>query len=169
LAQSDHGGGNPGWLSAPLPSWAEARRHIYNLRVYFEDTDAAGLVYHASYIRFAERARTECLRDLGMPHADLMEHHGFIFVVRRVEVDYLRPARLDDALSVVTSVAALGGASVTLSQNVAVGGMTSAALRVVLVCMRRSDGKPVRIPEPWRGAFQALLPVEEVEDARSGD
>lgn len=161
MAESDHRSGNQRRLTDAPPPWAERRLHEHNLRVYFEDTDAGGIVYHASYIRFAERARTECLRDLGMPHADLMEHHGLIFVVRRVEVDYLRPARLDDALTVVTSVASLGGASVTLSQNVVVGGMTSAALRVVLVCMRRSDGKPVRIPEPWRGAFAALSLAEE--------
>lgn len=165
MAQGDHGGGYPDRLNRPVP----AGPHVYNLRVYFEDTDAGGIVYHASYLRFAERARTECLRDLGMPHAELMERHRLIFVVRRVEVDYLRSARLDDVLAVATSVAALGGASVTLDQLVSVGGETSAALRVVLVCMRQSDGKPVRIPEPWRSAFVALRPAEEVEDARAGD
>ena len=76
--------------------------HRYTLRVYYEDTDAGGVVYHANYLRFAERARTEALRDLGLPHADAGERIGLMFVVRRVEVDYLRPARLDDSLTVVT-------------------------------------------------------------------
>ena len=71
------------------------------LRVYYEDTDAGGIVYHASYLRFAERARTEALRDAGVPHDELVAQFGLIFVVRRVEMDYLRPARLDDSLIVV--------------------------------------------------------------------
>ncbi len=71
-------------------------RHRYAVRVYYEDTDAGGVVYHASYLRFAERARTEALRDLGIPHADLLQRFTLMFVVRRIEVDYLRPARLDE-------------------------------------------------------------------------
>src|ERR1700735_3643878 len=77
-------------------------RHRYAVRVYYEDTDAGGVAYHASYLRFAERARTEALRDLGIPHADLLQRFTLMFVVRRIEVDYLRPARLDDSLTVVT-------------------------------------------------------------------
>ena len=86
-------------------------RHRYALRVYYEDTDAAGVVYHANYLRFAERARTEALRDLGIPHAELLREHGVMFMVRRVEVDYLRPARLDESLAVITEPLAVGGAS----------------------------------------------------------
>ena len=87
-------------------------RHRYAVRVYYEDTDAGGVVYHATYLRFAERARTEALRDLGIPHAELLQKFTLMFVVRRIEVDYLRPARLDNSLTVVTEPRAVGGASV---------------------------------------------------------
>jgi len=87
------------------------KKHRYEVRVYFEDTDAGGIVYHATYLRFAERARSECLRDLGFPHAELVARHGMFFVVRRAKLDYLRPARLDDLLVVTTEVLTVGGAS----------------------------------------------------------
>src|ERR1700743_2725756 len=92
--------------------------HRYPVRVYYEDTDAGGVVYHATYLRYAERARTEALRDLGIPHAELVERYTLMFMVRRIEVDYLRPARLDDSLTVVTEPLAVGGASMTLRQDV---------------------------------------------------
>ena len=79
-----------------------ATPHRYTVRVYYEDTDAAGIVYHANYLRFAERARTEALRELGIPHAELLREHNLMFVVRRIKVDYLRPARLDELLVVLT-------------------------------------------------------------------
>ena len=78
------------------PSIPRDGRHRYDVRVYYEDTDAGGVAYHASYLRFAERARTEALRDAGIPHAELLERFTLMFVVRRIEVDYLRPARLDE-------------------------------------------------------------------------
>ncbi len=70
--------------------------HRYPVRVYYEDTDAGGVVYHAKYLHFMERARSEALRDLGVPHTDLIANHGLGFVVRRAEIDYAAPARLDD-------------------------------------------------------------------------
>src|SRR3954467_14056691 len=94
------------------PSIPPDGEHRYAVRVYYEDTDAGGVVYHAAYLRFAERARTEALRDLGVPHAEMLAGHNVMFVVRRIEVDYLRPARLDDSLTVVTESLAVGGASV---------------------------------------------------------
>src|SRR6201986_1521280 len=103
--------GNP--LSMPRDG-----RHRYTLRVYYEDTDAGGVVYHACYLRFAERARTEALRDAGIPHAELLANHGVMFMVRRIEVYYLRSARLDDSLTVVTESLMVGGASATLVQDV---------------------------------------------------
>src|ERR1700739_2080222 len=86
-------------------------RHCYAIRVYYEDTDAGGVVYHATYPRFAERARTEALRDLGVPHAEMLARFGVMFMVRRLEVDYERAARVDDALMVETEVLAVGGAT----------------------------------------------------------
>ena len=76
--------------------------HRFTLRVYYEDTDAGGMVYHAAYLRFAERARTEALRAMGVPHAEMLRDCNLMFVVRRIKVDYLRAARLDDSLEVFT-------------------------------------------------------------------
>src|ERR1700728_4759676 len=93
-------------------------RHRYAIRVYYEDTDAGGVVYHANYLRYAERARTEALRDAGIPHAELVETFGLMFMVHRAEIDYVRPAMLDDLLVVETETTDVGGASIQLRQTV---------------------------------------------------
>jgi tol-pal system-associated acyl-CoA thioesterase len=85
--------------------------HRYAFRVYYEDTDAGGVVYHANYLRFCERARTEAMRDAGIPHAEMTSQHGLMFMVRRVKLDYLAPALLDDSLVVVTRPLKVGAAS----------------------------------------------------------
>lgn len=137
-------------------------RHRYQLRVYFEDTDAGGVVYHASYLRFAERARTEALRDAGVPHSELQDRHGLLFVVRRLEIDYLRPARLDALLTIETETLALGGASVTLRQRVLdEGGQAVADAQVLLVCITADTLRAVRIPEAWRAV---LAPADNMDD-----
>lgn len=132
--------------------------HRYRLRVYFEDTDAGGIVYHARFLGFAERGRTELLRDLGVPHAELVRDHNLIFVVRRVELDYSRPARLDDAIVVATEPVAMGGATVTLRQTFWREGEDKplATLRIGLACMRIADQRPARLPARWREAFLRL-------------
>jgi acyl-CoA thioester hydrolase len=124
--------------------------HRFVLRVYFEDTDAGGVVYHASYLRFAERARTEALRDAGAPHAELQQTHGLLFVVRSLEMDYLRPARLDSLLVVETTPLAVGGASVTLRQVFVENGEPIGTLTVRLVCIAQATLRPARIPDRWR-------------------
>ena len=132
--------------------------HCYPLRVYYDDTDAGGIVYHANYLRFAERGRTEALRDMGVPHAEMSALHGLFFMVRRIKVDYLAPARLDDALLVETVTMAVGAASVDLRQGVirAVDGVVLARLELQLVCGRLADQKPARIPPRWRDAMRLL-------------
>lgn len=105
-------------MTVHLPSSIHAGAHRYEVRVYYEDTDAGGVVYHANYLRFAERARTEALRALGVPHAEMESQHGLIFMVRRGKLDYLAPARLDDLILVATEVVAIRGASVSLRQTV---------------------------------------------------
>jgi acyl-CoA thioester hydrolase len=130
--------------------------HRFICRVYFEDTDAAGLVYHANYLRFAERARTEALRDLGVSHAALMAEHGLIFVVRRIKMDYLRVSRLDDSLEVITTVLAVGAAKAELAQTIRRDEETLVAAEVVLACVRCDDGRPARIPSRWRHAMREL-------------
>lgn len=131
-------------------------RHRYAVRVYYEDTDAGGVAYHASYLRFAERARTEALRDLGIPHADLLQRFTLMFVVRRIEVDYLRPARLDNSLTVVTEPLAVGGASVLLRQDVRGPAGSCAVLVVRLACVKPGEGKPGRLPQRWRAVLTEM-------------
>ena len=93
-------------------------RHRYAIRVYYETLTRGGVVYHANYLRYAERARTEALRDLGVPHAEMVDRFGVMFMVRGLEVDYERGARLDEALAVETEVLEVGGATVRLRQTV---------------------------------------------------
>jgi acyl-CoA thioester hydrolase len=146
--------------------------HHHTLRVYYEDTDAGGVVYHATYLRFAERARTEALRELGIPHAELTERHNLMFMVRRVEVDYLRPARVDDLLVVVSEPLTVGGASVVLRQDVrGADGLSCAVLIVRLACVRLGEPEPrvARLPVRWREGLRAMMPgitnCNEADDA----
>jgi acyl-CoA thioester hydrolase len=133
--------------------------HQYRCRIYFEDTDAAGVVYYANYLKLAERARTEALRELGVPHADLAAQHGLIFMVRRAKLDYLRPARLDDSLIVASRVLTLGAASVELRQSFfrADGdGRALVVADVLMACVRAADMRAVRMPARWRDALAGL-------------
>jgi len=144
-------------------------RHHYAVRVYYEDTDAGGVAYHASYLRFAERARTEALRDLGLPHSEMTSQHGVMFMVRRVKVDYLGPALLDDSLVVITEPSAVRAASVELRQRVVRMQRPErdlVVLEVQLACVRLSDQRPGRLPARWREALRAML--EEREAAPIG-
>ncbi len=136
--------------------------HHFALRAYYEDTDAGGVVYYANYLRFMERARTEALRHLGAAHARLQAEHGLIFMVRRINLDYVAPARLDDSLMVETALTSQRGASVELRQRVLREGMVLVAANVQLACVQESTGKPGRIPSEWRAALERLaLAVEE--------
>jgi acyl-CoA thioester hydrolase len=92
--------------------------HRLTIRVYYEDTDAAGIVYHAAYLEFAERARTEMLRSLGLDHGTLQHRFGVVFTVRRCLIDYLAPAHLDDLLEVQTRIVRRGGAALDLDQRI---------------------------------------------------
>lgn len=119
--------------------------HVYRFRIYYEDTDAAGVVYYANYLKFAERARTEFLRGFGISQRELAEDGGPVFAVRRLEAEFLRPARLDDEIEVRTRVVGRGGASVDMLQEFGRGGETLASLLVSIVCVN-AGGRPVRIP-----------------------
>ena len=136
------------------------RIHRYNLRVYFEDTDAGGMAYHARYLHWAERARTESLRAIGLPHNLMIERHRALLVVRRVEVEYWRPARLDDAVVVDTAILRVTGAQILLSQTVRAAegvGERLAGLKVGLVCVGQESLKPVPLPDPWRTVLKGLV------------
>ena len=136
------------------PATVAGGRHRYPVRVYFEDTDAGGIAYHASYLRFAERGRTEALRDLGAPHADMVSRHGVMFVVRRIKAEYLRPARLDDLLTVVTAPLQVRAASVLLAQWFeGPDGARLVEMELLLACARLSDGRASRLPSEWHEAL----------------
>ncbi len=126
----------------------------FPVRVYFEDTDAGGVVYHAAYLRFAERARTELLRAAGLDHRRLLEEAGGWLVVRRCAVDFLAPARLDDLLLVETRPVALSGARLVLDQRIRRDEAILARLEVEIAFVRR-DGRPARLPAAVRRAFDA--------------
>lgn len=116
------------------------------VRVYYEDTDAAGVVYYANYLKFMERARTEWLSEAGHPPGELERAHGIVFVVRRLAIDFHAPARLSDALQVTVAIKALGRASLELVQEVRRDGSALATARVGLACLDRASWKPARIP-----------------------
>jgi acyl-CoA thioester hydrolase len=130
---------------------------IHRLRVYFQDTDAGGIVYHANYLAFAERGRTEALREMGIAHARMVQQHGIMFVVRAVNIDYQRPARLDEELRIETRVIRVGGASAELRQEVWRDGDLLCGLEVGLACARISDARPARMPSAWRARLLAAL------------
>ncbi len=135
--------------------------HRYLTRVYYEDTDAAGVVYYANYLKLVERARTEALRDMGVPHADLSSQHGLMFMVRRANLDYLKPARLDDSLVIATRTLSAGAALVELRQTVFRSGDEAEPLVVAdiqLACVRQSDMRAARMPPRWRDALRGLSP-----------
>lgn len=126
--------------------------HRLPLRVYYEDTDFSGFVYHASYLRFMERGRTELLRSLAGDQSEMhAEGAGIVFVVRKMNLDYLKPARMDDLIEVVTWSSELRGASMHLAQEVRRGDETLVRAEVVVACVR--DGRAIRLPEGLRAAL----------------
>ncbi|WP_342343856.1 tol-pal system-associated acyl-CoA thioesterase [Chthonobacter albigriseus] len=132
--------------------------HTHPVRVYWEDTDAGGIVYHASHVRFFERGRTELLRAMGIhqsAHADRSSPDAILFTVRRMEIDYLKPAFLDDALVVETSVLEVGGSRVVLDQRLMRGDQLVAEAKVTVVAVG-GNGRPRRIPADMASAFGRL-------------
>lgn len=120
----------------------------WRTRVYWEDTDAGGVVYHAGYLRFMERARTEWMRALGIGQQALRESHGVVFVVRGIDIAFDKPARLDDELDATTRVTRLRAASLEFAQDVlrVADGATLARARVRVACVDAREFVPVRIP-----------------------
>jgi len=137
----------------------EGETHVLPIRIYFEDTDFAGHVYHANYLKFCERGRTDFIRLLGIEHQSLANPEAgepTVFVVRRVEIDYLKPARLDDVLEVITRCAEIGGASLTLDQEVRRGDAVIARAKVIVVLVG-ATGKPQRMGSLIRGALERFV------------
>ncbi|MFO1125353.1 MAG: tol-pal system-associated acyl-CoA thioesterase [Methylocystis sp.] len=133
--------------------------HRLPVRIYYEDTDFSGLVYHASYLRFMERARTEMLRALGLDQKALLEGAAgapIFFVVRSMDLDFQRPATMDDLLTVETETLELGGASLTLEQRVLRQAELLVRAKVRIVCVEA--GRARRLPPQVRAKFERLLP-----------
>ena len=129
--------------------------HSMPLRVYYEDTDAAGIVYYANYLKFAERGRTEMMRELGFAHTQIAAEIGTLFAVRRCSIDYRAPARLDDALTVETRVREIGGATLQLDQQIRRDSETLVQIDMLVACVGR-DGRPRRVPPGLRVALMNL-------------
>jgi acyl-CoA thioester hydrolase len=120
------------------------------VRVYYQDTDAGGVVYHASYVNFMERARTEWLRTFGYSNAGMMTELGVMFVVRKLELNYLKPALLDDMLNVTAEIKEIGRSRLNMIQTVMRGDELLSAGEVHLVCVTADSFKPVSMPDVMR-------------------
>jgi acyl-CoA thioester hydrolase len=127
--------------------------HLYPLRIYYEDTDLAGIVYYANYLRFIERARTEWVRSLGVDQVGL-KAQGIVFAVRRIEAEYLAPARFDDVVEVRTEVQGVTGARITLQQDIWRADQRLFASVVTLVAVT-DKGAPTRLPKGLRDKLAA--------------
>jgi acyl-CoA thioester hydrolase len=138
-------------MTAASPHYSDAQ-HRHRLRVYFEDTDAGGMVYYANYLKFAERARTEMLRAAGINHAQMVADDGLMLVVRRVTAEYRRSARLDDELDIDTRVVECAGASLVLDQRICRGAEPLVELVVTIACITR-ERRPTRLPDRVRAAI----------------
>ena len=145
-------------LAGRLQHTSDGRHHVLPVRVYFEDTDFSGLVYHASYLRWCERGRSDFLRLIGNDHAALMQggdgREASAFVVRRMQLEYLKPARIDEILEVVTRVYELGAASLILDQRISRDGVTLFEAVVTVVLLSQS-GRVLRLSKALRGAMGA--------------
>ncbi len=130
--------------------------HLFTTRVYYEDTDLAGIVYYANYLKFIERARTEWVASLGVDQMALRASQGIVFAVRRIEADYLKPARFGDDLVVETGLQSMGGARLVLEQGIRRGGERLFAALVTLVCLGE-DGHAARMPAEIRARLAGPL------------
>jgi acyl-CoA thioester hydrolase len=131
--------------------------YSFPVRVYFENTDAGGVVYHAEYLRFLERARTEWLRHLGFDHALLAREHGALFVVTSLAIEYLKPARLDDNLAVSVRLESLGKVRCTFAQEVKREDEVLVKARVTVASLAAEGLRPVEIAAPLRRKMEASL------------
>lgn len=138
----------------------DGTRHLYAVRVYYEDTDLSGVTYHANYLRWFERARSDLLRLLGIDQRAAVETGEGAYAVADLSIRYLRPARLDDDVVIETRCTEMRSASCRMHQRALRGDelLTEAELRVGFVA---PDGRPRRQPPAWREAFKPLLPIEE--------
>lgn len=131
--------------------------YSFPVRVYFENTDAGGVVYHAEYLRFLERARTEWLRHLGFDHQALARTHRIVFVVSAIAADFAKPARLDDMVAVSVKLETLGKVRCAFEQEIRREDEVLVKAKVTVACLTVDTFKPVEIPEPLRRKMEASL------------
>jgi len=139
----------------PKEGALEGGTHRFPIRVYYEDTDAAGIVYYANYLKFIERARTEMMRLHGVEHEKTRQSGGTAFIVRRCEIEYVSPARLDDELVVETRIKELGGATILLAQDVLRDSAMLVRASVLVACIG-AQGRPVRLPAELRSSLSSF-------------
>jgi len=132
---------------------AGVKQFVWPVRVYYEDTDGGGVVYHANYLKFMERARTECLRSLGFEQTELKTEMGVLFVVRELELKYRRPALFNDQLAVITKLIKMGRSLLEFEQLIERNGELLTAATVEVVCVDAAQFKPVSIPTPIRNVI----------------
>ena len=138
----------------------EGHEHVLPVRVYYEDTDAAGIVYYASYLRFAERGRTEMLRLAGVRQSEVSRQHGVAFAVRDCKADYRQPARLDDLIEVRSRLTGLRGASADARQVISRDGAVLARLDLRIACIG-PGARPARFPAALRTALERYCQTAE--------
>ena len=131
--------------------------YSFPVRVYFENTDAGGVVYHAEYLKFLERARTEWLRHLGFDHQALARNHRIVFVVTQAAVDFLKPARLDDSISVSVQLESLGKVRCVFTQEIRRDDDLLVRAKITVACVSGEHFKPAEIPDALRRKMQASL------------
>ncbi len=127
------------------------------IRIYYEDTDDGGVVYHANYLKFGERGRTELLRSLGFDNKSIQAQYGVLFVVRTIAADYIKTAHLDDLLRIDTSIIQLKNASFTMKQAVFRGKDMVFSMDVALVCVDQNSYRPVPVPPEVKTKFENLI------------
>ncbi len=140
-----------------MPLETSNTAHNLPIRVYYEDTDAGGIVYYANHLKFFERARTEWLRDLGVSQTDLAQKHKQIFVVKKSEVEYRQPARHDDLLSIRSRIKQLGGASLTFVQQAILDDTVLCHCETVIVCVHSESMRPVKLHSDIRAILNKVL------------
>lgn len=124
-----------------------SKQNNFKYRIYYEDTDAGGVVYYANYLKFFERARTDFLRALNISQSDLAEKENLVFVVRKCEIEYISPAKLDDLINVSVLVKEMRATSIVMTQEITKSDQLSSRLNVEIVCVSADGFKPKRIPQ----------------------
>jgi len=152
-------------VKTPTTGRIEGGRHVLPLRIYYEDTDAQGIVYYANWLRFLERGRTELLRMLGLEHSALRADSGISWVVRRCTIDYLMPARLDETIDIVTGCGEMRGASLDMIQEARRGDDLLVRAELLIACMGE-HGRPARLPAQARDALQTVVLTGESPRSR---